>query len=294
MEEPKQKQRELPLYFTPIYNLLIQTWLLNRIERNLVVLFASYQNKGCNWSRERLKKYCECGSYHLERAIKRLKFMHIIEIELGGWKKGVPKRRECNRYFYKSDPFDWRVTKNIQERIVAETLSLKKPIRPFTYDGFSNEIGLEVSFTKTFPKYSIGRKGRKKKNSEQNPISPTLNAVAASASDDKKWRTKIQKILSDDLRFALLASEYYRYAEDIEISRNATDHEFSVHQLNYLERLHAVFTERRRLLKDRTEISVLSQIESWINDGLLHSKLSLELVKLDREIQNSSYQNEET
>lgn len=294
MNEPKQKPRELPLYFTPIYNLIIQTWLLSRIERSLVVLFASYQNNGCNWSRERLKKYCECGSYHLERAIKRLKFMHIIDVERGGWKSSKPARRENNRYFYNGDPFDWRVTKEVQERIIAETYSLKKEPRPFTHDGFSNEIGLEVSFTTTFPQYSLGRKGRRKKNGDKAPRRTEINArVSTNNVEDQKWLTKTRKILSDDLRFASLASEYYRYAENIELAQKEPDHGFSEHQLTYLERLHAIFAERRRSLRDEKEIEVLSKIEEWLRDGLPYSKLSLELTKLDRSQQNQSNQQEE-
>lgn len=120
MNEPNQKRRELSIHFTPIYNVLIQSLdlRLSRIERSLAILFASYQSNGCNWSREKLKKYCECGPYHLERAIRRLQFMHIIKVVRGGWRQNKPARRESNRYIFEPNPYNWRVTKDTQEMIV--------------------------------------------------------------------------------------------------------------------------------------------------------------------------------
>lgn len=52
----------------------------------------------------------------------------------------------------------------MQELIVQETLAMKKEPRPFIYDAFPNDFGLEISFAKTFPKYANSKKGRKKKN----------------------------------------------------------------------------------------------------------------------------------
>lgn len=282
MNEPNKKPRELPLYFTPIHNLIIQTWLLSRIERSLVVLFASYQSSGCNWSREKLKEYCECGPYHLERAIKRLQFMHIIAVDRGGWKQSDPPMRKPNRYVYKSDPFNWRVTKDIQERILAETYSLKREPRPFEHEGFSNEIGLEIAFGKTFPKYALGRKGRKKRD-EKNASPPTTPENESSAIlEDQKWLKKIDQILADDVRFAFLAAEYYHRIEAIELARKEPAHGFSQHQLTYLERLHYIYNERKRSLKSDDEIALRNGIEIWLRAGRSYFDISNELAKLDQ------------
>gem|GEM_PF-6603638 len=79
-KEPNQKTREMIIYYTPMYNLIVQSKILSQTERTLAVLIASYQGLGCNWARASLKEYCECGPYHLDRAIKRLQFMHIIRV----------------------------------------------------------------------------------------------------------------------------------------------------------------------------------------------------------------------
>jgi hypothetical protein len=144
MNEPNQKRRELMIHFTPIYNILIQSQhlKLSRIERSLVILFASYQSNGCNWSRESLKKYCECGPYHLERAIRRLQFMHIIKVLRGGWRQKTPARRESNRYLYEPNPYHWRVTKETQEMIVRQTRSMKIEPQEFIHEAFPNQLGV--------------------------------------------------------------------------------------------------------------------------------------------------------
>ncbi|MEN0060096.1 MAG: hypothetical protein AAGB31_14750 [Bdellovibrio sp.] len=70
-----RKPRELVLYFTPIYNILIQNWFLEPTEKLLAAIFASSPNSECTLSREVLKKHCRCGPYYLQRAIKRLEII---------------------------------------------------------------------------------------------------------------------------------------------------------------------------------------------------------------------------
>lgn len=294
---PNQKQqREMLLFYTPIYNLVIQSRMLGRIERDLVLLFASYQSMGCNWARASLMERSECGPYHFDRAIMRLEFMHIIRTIRGRRLPGS-KRQEKNRYTFETNPYLWRVTKEMQELIIEETKKMGKEPQPFLYSAFPNQIGLEKSFAITFPKYAKGKKGRKKNDS-----SPSAAAEAVSATDDsvaaetesvhwdepapetesQKWRRKTNFILSDELPFIELAMEYYSNFKSIDKLRNNPDNGFSEHKQNYLERLHAIYTDRRRTLKD-DDIDIFNRIESWLDERLSPLDIQMKLGQLNIE-----------
>lgn len=97
-----QPNKQIPVFYTVIPNILIQSWLLDSIERQLVALIASYSSAGgCNWSRAALKDYLSCGPRLLDRALKRLQYLRLITVVKGGWKQnsGEP-RKETNRYVY--------------------------------------------------------------------------------------------------------------------------------------------------------------------------------------------------
>ena len=281
MKEKNKKPRELLLYFTPVYNMLIQNWFLNAIERNLAILFSSCPDGVCTWSREQLKRYCECGPYHLERAIRRLKFLHIIDVDKGGWRQSNPPRRESNTYIFQSDPYRWRVTKELQERIAAETLKVGKELRPFEHKPFENQLGFEIAFQKSVPAYANGKKGRRKQIQALQAVKEPAE-VQWPTDNDQRWIIKSQKIVSDGVRFSYLAREFYRYSDDINFSRENPDHGFSSHQLTYFERLYTVFTDKRRRLRDEDDIETFNKISQWLNENKSNSEISHELGRLDQ------------
>lgn len=290
-KEANQKpSREMMIYYTPMYNLIVQSKMLSQTERTLAVLIASYQGLGCNWARESLKKYCECGPYHLDRSIKRLQFMHIIRVLPGPPRRDGSKRREKNRYTFESDPYHWRVTKEMQELIVQETLAMKKEPRPFVYDAFPNDLGLEIAFAKTFPKYANGKKGRKKKLDEL--ASGTTEAVAEVSSpmweekpvesESTKWLKKYLAVSADDVRFTYLASEYYIHLRAIKKARENPDHNYSEHKINFLERLDHIYAEKCLSLKP-DELEVHKKIDGWLAEGSSPMDIFLKLSALDLE-----------
>lgn len=281
----QNKKRELVLYFTPVYNILIQNWFLDPTEKLLVMIFASSPNGECTLSREVLKKHCRCGHYHLERAIKRLEFMKIISVELGGWKQRIPPLRESNRYTFDPDPYHWRVPKEVQDRIIEETKALKKEPRPFVNGGFPNQVGMDIVFKKAVPNYAEGRIPRKKKSTEA--TGPQLQVVNSLSEDDQRWIRKSKNLIADNLRFTYLAREYYRYTDDMKFARENHDHGFSEHQLTYFERLYTVFNEQRRKLRDEDDIEVFNKIAEWLNENKSNSEISSELGRLDQLLKNN-------
>lgn len=289
-KEQNQKTREMMIFYTPVYNLIIQSRLLSLTERTLASLIASYQGMGCNWSREALKEYCECGPYHLDRAIKRLQFMHIIRVQPGPPRRDGSKRREKNRYTFEADPYHWRVTKEMQEQIVSETLAMKKESKSFYYDAFPNEIGLEISFAKTFPKYANGKKGRRKKDSFGvgqdlamiDDVGSSIENKTKVESESEKWSRKYQNISDENVRFTYLAGEYYLHLKAMVRASEDPFHKFSEHKLNFLERLKYIYADKCKLLKPN-ELEVHNQIAKWLADGLSSMDIYLKLSSLDLE-----------
>ena len=298
--EPNQKQqREMLLFYTPIYNLIIQSRMLGRIERDLVLLFASYQSMGCNWARASLMERSECGPYHFDRAILRLEFMHVIRTVRGRRLPGS-KRQEKNRYTFETNPYLWRVTKEMQELIIEETKKMGKEPQPFLYPAFPNQIGLEKSFAIVFPKYANGKKGRKKNNLQASLSTETPETVTAEAesvttesesmlwdepapeTESQKWRRKTNFIMQDELSFIELAMDYYSNLRSIEKLRNDPNHGFSHHKQTYLERLHAIYTDRRRSLKG-DDIEIFNKIEIWLDEKLSALDIQMKLGQLNME-----------
>lgn len=285
----QRQQREMLLFYTPIYNLVVQSRMLGRVERDLATLFASYQNLGCNWARASLMERSECGPYHLDRAILRLEFMHIIRTVRGQRIKGS-KRQEKNRYTFETNPYRWRVTKEMQELIVEETKKMGKEPQPFFYDAFPNQLGLEIAFAKIFPRYAKGKKGRKKKNDD--PQTPETDLAVektsmtwdepAPESESQKWRRKTDFIMNDELSFIELAMEYYSNFRSIDKVRNDPDHGFSHHKQTYLERLHSIYTDRRRSLKE-DDIEIFNKIENWLDEGLSGVDIQMKLGQINME-----------
>lgn len=269
MNEPNQKRRELSIHFTPIYNILIQSQdlKLSRIERSLAILFASYQSNGCSWSRESLKKYCECGPYHLERAIRRLQFMHIIKVLRGGWRQRKPARRESNRYLFEPNPYNWRITKETQKMIVRQTLAMKIEPKEFICEAFPNQIGLEIAFEKCIPTYAKGRKGRSKKPKQPEIASaPVQIQNQPSQSDAYEWREKLMTIQADEFPYASLAVLYFQHLHEIDLVRNTVDHGFSAEEKGYYENLHYTYMDRTRKRTPEEE-AIFNKIMDWKSIG---------------------------
>jgi hypothetical protein len=272
MTKAKKKHRDLPIYFTPIYNIIIQNWFLDPIERLLAILIASQPNGICELSREILKKYCRCGPYHLERAIKRLEFMNIIRVERGGWKQRNPPVREPNHYIFEFDPYLWRIPKEIQKKIKNESENMGKTPREFTFEGFPNQTGMEIVFRSAVPRYAEGRRAR---NKGRRTLDTAEGSKSLAASELKTmWHKKMETITSSETSFAAIAAEYYAHMEDIDLARNTSDHGFSNHQVTFFERLHYIFTERQRKLKTDEELRIHEKICNWVNQGWSNNDIS--------------------
>lgn len=288
--QTNQRPRELFVFYTPIYNIIIQRPFLNHLESGLLTLIASYQGLGCNWARASLKERFECGPYHLDRAIKRLQFMHMIRVIPGLPKGDGSRRREKNRYIFEPDPYCWRVTKEVQDLIVQETIRMEKEPKQFKYNAFPNDLGLDIAFAKTFPRFAKGKKGRRKKSSEfhsdattvDENISVTEEALPSVESEDSKWQKRYQSIVQDDVRFTYLAGEYFGHLKAI---RRVTDdplHNFSIHKITFLERLNHIYTEKCKALNPE-ELKIYQEIQSWLNDGKTTTDIYLKLSALDTE-----------
>lgn len=265
----ENNKKNIPVFYTTVPNLLIQARFLNRIERELVILFAS-QIDGCSWSKIALREYCECGPYHLERAIKRLQLWKLIKVIRGKWKT-IPmgKRRENNRYIFEKNPYKWKLTPELQEKILDQTLTMKMQPQAFEEEPYPNFTGFEVVFAKINPKYAKGKKGRRteKENEKEIEIKPN------------KWIERTEKILSQEYSFLKLACDYFSYFSDIEIARNTTENDFSESQKNYLLKLHDIYTNKRRNPRSEDDFELVKMILDFEQENMEPINISLSLYK---------------
>lgn len=234
--EPKTEssagKKTIPVYFTTIPNILIQTEMLELLEWELAILFCSFVSAGgCCYSRDRLKAKFHVGPYHLDRAIKRLQYRRMLRVVKGRKRKDTAEpRNETNRYIFERDPYKWKVTREIQEKIIQQTLDLKMEPRPFEHEPFPNDIGFEISFEATFPKFAKGRKGRKKDK----------NSVQGSVMVD--WEMKSLELSSRTFSFFEIARRYLENYDLIQVA-NSPEHKLKKAEAIYYKRIGQLFVE---------------------------------------------------
>lgn len=216
-------KKVIPVFFSTVPNILIQTKGLERIERQLAILFYSFiPLGGCRWSKEALKVYCDCGPYHLERAIKRLVHRKMIEVVQGGWKQNTnEKRREHNRYIFEKDPYKWAVTEEMQEEIVRQTEALKMEIGTFEHKPYQNDYSFEQTFKERYKHLAEGRKGRKRGKTD--------------------WRMKTLELTSKPLSFFELARLYLENYDDIQIANSSK--KMKKNESTYFKTIYFLFRE---------------------------------------------------
>ena len=273
----ENNKKSIPVFYTTVPNLLIQARFLNRIERELVILFASHI-EGCSWSKIALREYCECGPYHLERAIKRLQLWKLIKVIRGKWKTTpMGKRRDNNRYIFEKSPYKWKLTPELQEKILEQTLAMKMDPQAFEERPYPNFTGFEVVFAKTNPKYAKGKKGRRteKENEEENKEKIETKP--------DKWIERTEKILNPEYPFFRLASDYFHHLSDIEAVRNVVDNDFSESQKKYLFRLHDIYTSKKRNPNNEDDFELVKMILDFEQVNMEPIKISLSLYKHGKE-----------
>lgn len=290
MEENNNKtnneKRIIPVRFTTVPNLLIQSdGFLDPIERDLVVLFLSYVSAGgCVRSKESLKKRLGCGPYHLNRAINRLVHRHMVKVIKGRWKKSYKPQKETHRYVFERDPYKWRVTEEMQEKIVQETYEMGMEPKAFIHAPFSNDYGFEESFKLSHPQYAKGRKGRKKKNQIEVTVEETA-PIEVDAETEMNWREEKEKLLNEPQSLRNLVLKYYLNYKAIEEVRNTSDHGIESAKADYLEKLHHIFITQKREQLDPYNQELIEKINEWEASGtssfdiyfkILTSRLGLE------------------
>lgn len=284
MENHKRSIKAIPVFYTTVPNILIHGKFLNHVERELVILFASHLD-GCTWSKISLRNYCECGPYHLERAIKRLQLWRMIKVIRGNWKNHpLGKRRENNRYIFEKNPYKWKLTPELQEKIIEQTQAMNMEPQAFEEKPFPNFTGFEIVFAKAYPKYAKGKKGRRSENvveeevEVENKEEKIITEVVAIG-----WNEKTERIINPDYPFFRLASDYFSYLTSIELARNTIDHDFSGSQTKYLLKLHDLYTNRMRNPRSDIENEIVNKILELENEKKGNIEISSALSKYIKE-----------
>ncbi len=279
--------RDLIIFYTPIYKIPLRTKVLGAVERGLVALFATYDDHGCFWTQSELAKQFECGPRQLRRALLRLQFVKMIAVKQGARKPNSP-RREPNKYTFITDPYRWRLTKDIQTKIIGETIKMGKEPKAFVHEPFNDALDLEINFLKEYPRAANKKKGRKKKSTEK-INKPVVVTPVPPPKIKNLWRQKIAEIFSDEMSFARLARIYRQNYEAVELARNAIDHGFSDDEKEYYEKLHHIFMERNRTAT-ADEMKSANAVKNWDSLGLSEETVLEMLEKLEQ--QNKGGNNE--
>lgn len=280
--------RDLIIFYTPIYKLPMRTKVLGAVERGLIALFATYDDYGCFWTQSELAKQFECGPRQLRRALLRLQFVNMIAVKQGARKPNSP-RREPNQYTFITDPYQWRLTKDLNAKIIGETIKIGKEPKAFAHEPFKDALDLEINFLKEYPNAANKKKGRRKKSTEKINKSFVAAPEVLPPKSQTPWRHKIAEIFSGEVTFARLAWIYRNNYEAVELARNASDHGFSDDQKEYYEKLHHIFMERNRKATAE-EMKDANAVKNWESLGLSEETVLEMIEKLEQ--QNKGGNNE--
>lgn len=100
----------------------------------------------------------------------------------------------------------------------------------FEHDPFPNDIGFEISFEATFPKFAKGRKGRKKDKT----------VVDGSATID--WEMKSLELSSRSFSFFEISRLYLEHYDLIQVA-NTPGHKLKKAEANYYKRIGQLFVQ---------------------------------------------------
>lgn len=294
MNESDHKQKNKPYYFTAFPNSLLYGKLLSRDEKIILLFIIAKGEKGCCYSLHKWWELTGFGDYHIRRALARLTVLKLVDVQYGR-KYGSYEltRYESHHYTFKPDPFSWKLTKEMHERLIEECKVLNFPVKNFEHVPFPNTQGFEIVFQHLCPKFSKGRKGRVKNRAfetvEQIPSPPEEIEVDPSTpvihKQEINWAVKIEKIAS--LSMLELAADFFRQIKRVQLVRAKAD-DFEPERRAYIEALDQAFTLRveKQKLSDEETIYFLRGFEKLgLTPEEISDRLESELWKSKREHQ---------
>lgn len=284
--DPKQKNKSY--YFTAFPNSLLYGRLLSRDEKIILLFIIAKGDKGCCYSLQKWWELTGFGDYHIRRALARLAVLKLVDVVYGRkYGNYEMTRYESHHYTFRPDPFSWKLTKEINDRLVEECRTLNAPIKDFAHVPFPNAQGFEIVFQHICPKFSKGRKGRVKnhpvKAVEETPQPAEKleveNPSVVVPQQKINWASKMEKIAN--LSMLELAADFFRQIKRVQLVRAKAD-DFEPERRAYIEALDHAFTLRveKQKLGDEETIYFLRSFEgSGLTPEQISERLESELWK---------------
>lgn len=200
--------------------------LLNQDEKNILAKLIRRGARGWEFGERTFADNLEIGLYHFRRARQRLFTLGLIRIERRGVQQFI--------YFYEPNMKKWKITKDLQNILKGDRKKLN-PDETFDFEsvGFDSIDHFNNYFTKLFPNFKDGRKGRKKNKQaidqsilvvEENSSPPaedlpTPDDPVARQNEQTKKENERYKLKNNNIETAhpiKILSDYYYHYTDIE------------------------------------------------------------------------------
>lgn len=274
------KTKNKPYYFTAFPNSLLYGSLLSRDEKIILLFIIAKGDKGCSYSLHKWWELTGFGDYHIRRALARLAVLKLVHVIYGKkYGKHERTRYESHHYTFKPDPFSWKLTKEMHERLIDECKVLNFPVKNFEHAPFPNAQGFEIVFQHICPKFSKGRKGRVKnppirsaedETTSQADQTEVIPATVVIQKPEINWASKIEKLAN--LSMLELAADFFRQIERVQLVRAKAD-DFEPQRRAYIEALDQAFTLRVEKQKNSDEETIYF-LRTFEGSGLSPAEIS--------------------
>lgn len=273
----KAATRRLSYQFTPYPSCLVYHPLLGRDERELLLLIMLRGDLGCSFDERTFVKRLEIGPKQFRRARARLMTLKLIRVS----------RLARGRFLhvFEKDLTQWRLTRDLFERLKKDAVALNEPIPEFAHPPFESLGHFEATFAKAFPKHEAGRIGRGKpkiqelkveeptNESTQHEAVPTEDSLEKNPDWKLRERFENKKFNLTSLHPLRIMADYFHESTNIDLVRCGEIESLFEEQVEYLREL-----EKRYLaimMKPREEIaSVAAKVIEKVNAGTKHSEIA--------------------
>ncbi len=272
----EKKDNKLAFIFTPIPFVLLRAYdLLTKNDRDLLVQIASFGPNGCFFSVDKItEKILVCGEPAFYRSVYKLKHLKLIKFKRGN-------RKMSNRYFFETDPRNWRLTEDLHKKIQEDAGKLGISDLKFNNEPFPNVFGFVTSFNICYPSYKI-ENSKKIKNSQENYRQPVVE-------DDSylqitKWQNRIEQMERSKTTF-LIIKNYNYFSQNITAYKAWKDgmlNEYSATETEkrYIKALIDKFELIAKNPKSEFEKQCFVLMEALLNDGKSGFEIEGALLKL--------------
>lgn len=179
---------------------------LNEDEKSVLQCLIRLGKLGWFYGDKKLAKNLGIGVYHLRRAKLRLHLLGLIRIERRG--------RQNFSYYFQDDIENWKLTESINAKLQVDHEKMGMGHIEFKKEPFKSSNHFSNYFSQQFPKFSLGRKGRSKDETDEFDEIETDGQENPYRLPVRKFKTLIDKI--EATHPTKLLSDFFNYKPQIQ------------------------------------------------------------------------------